>query len=489
MMQWKALLSLVVAGMFAFGLIGCGGGGGGGPVPPPSLKGTVVKGYVLGASVFADKWIPGQKHGNLELDGDELYTTSDSITGDFDITPGPDSSYGNYTLVSKGGVIRDSGPPPLQAGTLSAPAGAQNITPITDLVASAEEAGITGLQGIVGSGWDDDLVKSGGVSSDLLQLAFTIFTYKEAMAGLTSTEDQKNLALQKLASTIQSTGKTTLADVVAEINTGTVVQDAVTSALNDPSIVEGGVVKNPLAIATGIQTEVVEANSKIPPGENVVEDSTLLQDLQTAVNNAAEKTTDPVNVSTVLIQATRVDANDSTGAIKTSTVTKGVGTKISLTKAQAESLESISVFLLARNDPGTLKEYSSPSLTATIVDKDSQREATATISKVTVTVDPAGAITFQTSGSTQVEIVGTANDRSEVRATLNNNDPAHDIGNIFSVTGNILTIDIRALENKIKTDVGQDSPLFDISRVGEYQISTSAQGVPFGSVYLPIVVQ
>jgi autotransporter passenger strand-loop-strand repeat protein len=83
------------------------------------LAGKVAKGYVSGATVFADA------NGNGQLDPGEVSTTTDA-TGGFSLTGG------SGPLVAFGGTDTSTGLP--FKGQLSAPAGSTDITPLTTLL-------------------------------------------------------------------------------------------------------------------------------------------------------------------------------------------------------------------------------------------------------------------------------------------------------------------------------------------------------------------
>lgn len=122
-MKTLRLLPLAAAVSMIFG---CGGGGDGDTTAttpnPTTSTGTVVDGYVSGASVVCDA------NNNGILDAGEASTTTNA-TGDFSFSPSCGAS-----IFASGGTNIDTGLP--LVGLLKAPAGATMVTPLTTLVAS-----------------------------------------------------------------------------------------------------------------------------------------------------------------------------------------------------------------------------------------------------------------------------------------------------------------------------------------------------------------
>lgn len=100
---------------------GGGGGDGGGTPPDPVELGFAVDGYLSGATVYGDA------NGNLLLDAGEIQTVTGG-DGSFNTAIFPD----DVPLVTIGGIDISTGE--TFTGTLTAPAGSTNITPLTTLV-------------------------------------------------------------------------------------------------------------------------------------------------------------------------------------------------------------------------------------------------------------------------------------------------------------------------------------------------------------------
>ncbi|THB67070.1 MAG: hypothetical protein D6B27_05315, partial [Gammaproteobacteria bacterium] len=123
---------------------------------PVTVTGDVVQGPVSGATVCADKHTTTYPIGNGICDSGERSTTTAS-DGSFDDLIIPDG-YGEYTLISSGGVDTISGKAALP---MRAPAGVDRITPVTTLVASISdsterEALIEKLEEATGGDYDAD---------------------------------------------------------------------------------------------------------------------------------------------------------------------------------------------------------------------------------------------------------------------------------------------------------------------------------------------
>ena len=119
-MKKLRLLPLAAAVSLIFG---CGGGDGDSTTPSTTTSsGTLVDGYVSGATVVCDA------NGNGVLDSGEASTTTDA-NGDFSFSPACGAS-----IFASGGTNIDTGLP--LVGLLKAPAGATMVTPLTTLVAA-----------------------------------------------------------------------------------------------------------------------------------------------------------------------------------------------------------------------------------------------------------------------------------------------------------------------------------------------------------------
>ena len=109
-----------------------GGGGGGSAAPAPTQSGSVIDGYLVGATVFIDR------DGDGQLDAGEPSTKTDA-QGNFTL---PANVPGN--LVAFGGTDKSTKLP--FVGALRAPAGSTVVTPLTTLVSELVSDGQTAAQ-------------------------------------------------------------------------------------------------------------------------------------------------------------------------------------------------------------------------------------------------------------------------------------------------------------------------------------------------------
>lgn len=125
-------LAAVGVGVAAASSGGGGGSKGGGVSPTPTASGSVIDGYVSGATIFIDR------NGNRQLDADEPSTTTDA-TGNFTL---PGNVEGD--LVAWGGTDISTGLP--FVGILRAPAGSTVVTPLTTLMAVLMDGGASAAE-------------------------------------------------------------------------------------------------------------------------------------------------------------------------------------------------------------------------------------------------------------------------------------------------------------------------------------------------------
>ncbi|MDM8515320.1 hypothetical protein QUF76_03915 [Desulfobacterales bacterium HSG16] len=130
-------------------------------------SGKLAQVYVVDAMVIADK-IAANNLGNFGLDAGERHAFSNE-SGDFHLEV--PQNYGDYVLLSIGGVVTDSKGAKQPAIPMLAPKGAANITPVTTLVAA-----YPGLESKIGQDYDTDIASSNGVRWDIMQLAKSVET-------------------------------------------------------------------------------------------------------------------------------------------------------------------------------------------------------------------------------------------------------------------------------------------------------------------------
>jgi hypothetical protein len=128
-------VAAVVAPVGVLGALAAGGGGGSSgeaqtPSQPVTTSGTVIDGYLVGATVFRDL------NDNGSLDADSEPNTLTDAQGDWTLPVDPANE--GAKLISFGGTDSSTGKP--FTGVLTAPAGSTVVTPLTTLVQSYVDA-------------------------------------------------------------------------------------------------------------------------------------------------------------------------------------------------------------------------------------------------------------------------------------------------------------------------------------------------------------
>lgn len=286
-------------------LLTCGCMGGGEVAPPGNSAGTgtgasgkVVQGAVSGATVFADK-IVANGLGDMSMDSSESsYTTVTDSTGHFTLPAVPPYS---YVIVSRGGTDTLSGKP---AVMMMAPAGAQNVSALTTMVAinPTLKTKLESLMG--GASYDTDISQS--VSPAALMLTKTIETSVQALTeslnpgGTTLSGSQVN--------DIQLTTLTNLATQVSSLST---------TALSSPAALESMVTTAVTAAATAIDGRYTNINvgSAATLGSNI---AATVPTIATAISGSATAALSSTGSSSEASQLPAADQNSLSTAISTS---------------------------------------------------------------------------------------------------------------------------------------------------------------------------
>src|SRR6185369_16625205 len=225
-------------------LLTCGCMGGCEVAPPGSSTGTgtgtgasgkVVQGAVSGATVFADK-IVANGLGDMSMDSSESsYNTVTDSTGHFTLPAVPPYS---YVIVSRGGTDTLSGKP---AVMMMAPAGAQNVSALTTMVAinPALKTKLESLMG--GASYDTDISQS--VSPAALMLTKTIETSVQAL-----TESLNPGGTTLSGAQVNDIQLPTLTNLAAQVSSLS------TTALSSPAALESMVTTAVTATATTIDS-------------------------------------------------------------------------------------------------------------------------------------------------------------------------------------------------------------------------------------------
>ena len=230
------------------------------------LTGSVIEGYIAGATVFADT------NGNGELDSGEAFTTTNA-NGQFTLTGG------SGPLVMFGGTDVSTGLP--FTGVLKAPEGSTVVTPLTTLVAelAATSGNVQAAQDAVAAafGLDPTIDLQ---SYDPVQLA----------AG----GDPDALAVLSAGIQVQSTVTQISAVTDTPESVFSAIADAITAAAGALDLAAAGTVEG-IASQAGVDAEALEAVTEVVA----------------AANESVQSATDV----TQLAQAAQVAQGDATEAL------------------------------------------------------------------------------------------------------------------------------------------------------------------------------
>ena len=437
-----------------------------------NLAGKVAKGYVSFALVIADR------NNNFALDAGEVSTYSDA-NGDFDLTvPG---GYGNYVLVSLGGTIKDSLGNDVPAPPLMAPAGSENITPLTTLVA-LNPALETQIEAQTGEAFDVDLAGPGGVSATTMRLSQAVRAIMDIMtdpdAPIVSDPEDLMMIVEHLATSLDGQ------DLVDDTSLSTALQAGLQNAMNDNAIIDPNQVNitDVGNVITAVGNAIDGVLGDVPEGAvGVQENPALLGTIKTLVATAVVATAD--NTQTVSIRVGQVEPLDENDQVVPNTGQPDV-----YTEANALTITQLRTMLIVVNKFGTDRQFNSASLFINISDANSSRRATAEVTKVDVTVTAGNTLVITTSAQTRLRINGVNAQGTIVTADIANASAAGD-DQIITTAGTEVTVNLERLQTKIQNTVGAGSDLFEVSLVGNHAIGVSAAGVPLTAYNRNIVVQ
>jgi len=303
LVAWRRLDRLAAAAGTVAILLTCGCMGGGEVAPPSNAgasgaSGKVVQGEVSGATVFADK-IVANGLGDMSMDSNEsTYKTVTDSTGHFTLPAVPPYS---YVIVSRGGTDTLSGKPAMM---MLAPAGAQNVSALTTMVA-IDPTLKTKMESLMGgASYDTDISQS--VSPAALMLAKTVETSVQALTeslnpgGTTLSGTQVN--------DIQLTTLTNLAAQVSSLST---------TALSSPAALQSMVAAAVTATATTIDSRYTNINigSAATLGSNI---AATVPTIATAISGSATASLSSAGASSEASQLPPADQNSLSAAISTS---------------------------------------------------------------------------------------------------------------------------------------------------------------------------
>ena len=261
----NALAMLAITGMF----FGCGGGSS--STSGFVQSGKLVQGPVVGATIFADS----KSGSRFVLDGSEISATTDA-NGSYAFPSLP--TY-DYILVSNGGTDKTTGLPAIQ---MMAPAGAQNITPLTTLVALDEsnptmdptKGALAKIQSLLPAGVKYDADVSEKSSPAVLLLVKSIETASKSLTDAITTQTGKTIAPAQnayiQAQIMQSISKsvaTSNLDLTIPTNVNTILTAALDQAVTNINTVNSNVsiAANTGSVTTGslIATNSVNVSATV----------------------------------------------------------------------------------------------------------------------------------------------------------------------------------------------------------------------------------
>ena len=267
------------------------------PEPQPAtveVSGKLAQSYVKNASVWADQLVDGE--GDLQRSSDEPIVLSGE-NGDYQL-PG---IAGEFRLVTSGGFKQDSAGKWIGASPMVAPApepgqATTNVTPLTTLVAF--EPALKEKLAAYGD-WNADIASPSGVSGNLLRIAKTVETFSSALSGGDSpvvSDFSTNLkSLGKLATSLNSVS----GDLASEAVLKTSTSSAITAVVSDPALVPNPPTEaQRAALISSVEQAVQGIAAAIPATDDeVVEDPTLLAQIEEVLDNASIDETVAVTVT------------------------------------------------------------------------------------------------------------------------------------------------------------------------------------------------
>jgi len=458
-------------------LAGCSSGGSSSSTPAAvtdtTVTGSVVQGPVVGAKVIADL-LPA----NYTLDSDETYTFTDD-NGDFKDLVIP-AVYGDYVLVSLGGVDTISGEPALP---MLAPAGAKNITPLTTLVAltpaADRDALIADLNTLAGEGNSYDSDPSVGAATDFVVLTQVVEETLVFMAdlGVTETADQFIVASAIAAQLIAD-------DAIGSGSVATSVADAVVASA--PALAASATTEFSIVNATAFITvvaDVVAAVEDAVIAAAVGGVVTETPDLTESIAVAADKVVDDADV-TLQAAVTSISLGVDTVELLNDfdeVVSAEVPTGVTVTAAAATQIKFV---LDAFNNTGAVKDYTDVSLSLSIVDQDSQRTATFLLTAAAVSVaknvDGSADMTVNLDSATLTVVAADSVGNSITTSAVSG--PFQ----IFTITNNEVLLNLADVQDLFADQVAAD--FATISLTGNYMLTLNAEGAPIVSEAIALTV-
>lgn len=431
-------------------VIGCGGGGGGADKDagstPVAVAGKVVQGPVRGAVVFADR------NGNRVLDKGEASTRTDK-NGRYAFT----IPYADYVLVSDGGIDTLTGEFALP---LLALPGAQNITPLTTLVAaSADPKALREKIEKLGEGQSYDLdLSAGAVPAGYMKASKGVETALRLLDRAGVNEDQVKLALAKrMAESLHEWGDLT-DEALAQALGAAVSSSAADMKRDDLEVIDvnrlGEVVTESISAVMGKigSGAVIESDIQPEVDEHLA---------GVALNGVFKKT---------LMSGKYLEISDGKGNVL------ATYDRCGLTATVPSTVDTLTFYFAAES---TLPKrfYNNLSLVFVITDKYSERMATFDFGKIMAFVDGTN-ISFDCSAA-DLRVKGVTAAGNRVSATLNYLSPSQLMALAPKETSLQTLYPIRFDLGEIQKALAAEIPeLAEVTKPGSYYVTFSVKGMP-----------
>ncbi|GAB6077173.1 hypothetical protein [Desulfurobacterium crinifex] len=462
-MSIRKLMKLGVIATVSAAMFGCGGGGGGGetPTPTPSLEtksGKVIHGYLANATVFVEY------SNNCSAPS----STLTNATGDYQIEVNENCDYVLKVYNGHDLTLDED-----FHGILKAPKGYKNITPFTTLAAVNPTAAEQIRQNLKLDSLDVDYVNA-TIPVDALEISQVIAEIIDAIGEIAPGDEVAiNAVVNAIAERLATASESDLANdtVVGELITSAVVE-----ALNS---IESINVSNATTLQAGFSALV---NSILDAVDDSVENASLNSTIGEAITTAISANSTSIDQISNATQSVKFDV----GVIEIGGVSIYNGGNATLTESQVSENKTISIDGWVENHDlvGSENKTYEATFVAYVNDKNSNREATITLSPVEITLSnsTADVVSVRVPQDATLHIRGRNSNGELVDATYTN-----DLADVIRIDdhGHII-YDLEQVEQKLAAGGNED--LVDIGYPGNYEVRIVAVGFPMEQIEFNVVV-
>ena len=251
-------------------------------VPTTAVGGKLAQSYVRRAQVWADRLVGGV--GDLKWQNDEPLAVSGNA-GDYQLS----GISGDFLLITYGGKKQDSSGNWIDAIPMVAPApvpgqATTNVTPLTTLVAF--EPALKNKLAAYGD-WNADIASPSGINGNLLRIAKTVETLSSVVSGGNAPLISDFNANLKSLGVLATQLKTASGDLASEAVLQASAANALTTIVSDSTLVPNPLTSSQRSTLVGSLEQAVQGiTAAIPANGVVVEDSTLLAQIETVLQAA-----------------------------------------------------------------------------------------------------------------------------------------------------------------------------------------------------------